>query len=103
MKRKMTLALSVAIFVTSLQLLAKEDKAGYEDCILEHVSGTEDTLAANMMSYACHRLYIDNFMLNEKDKGYFQCLLDYMPEAKKPEITIQIRRTCNDKYRSFFR
>ncbi len=87
----------------SLQLVAKEDKAGYEDCVLEHISATEDALAANLMTYACHRLFIDNFMLSEQDQGYFQCLLDYMPDAKRAEITLQIKRTCNDKHRSIFR
>lgn len=102
MKHEIMLVVSIVVFVASSQLLAKEDKAGYEECVLEHVSGSEDALAANMMTYACHRLYIDNFMITEKDQGYFQCLLDYMPDAKKPEITLQIKRVCNDKHRSLF-
>ncbi|MGF1729599.1 VF_A0006 family four-cysteine protein [Photobacterium kasasachensis] len=93
----------IIVIAVSLHVGAKEDKAGYEDCILAHVSGAEDTLAANLMTYACHRLYIDNFMLSEQDQGYYQCLLDFMPDAKKAEITLQIKRTCNDKHRSLFR
>ncbi|MCW8327556.1 hypothetical protein MD588_01905 [Photobacterium sp. SDRW27] len=102
MKRKAVGVVGIIILIVSFQQVAKEDKVGYEDCILEHVSGTEDALAANLMTYACHRLYIDNFMLSEKDQAYFQCLLDYMPDAKKPEITLQIKRVCNDKHRSLF-
>ena len=102
MKRKAIGVVSIVILIVSFQLVAKEDKEGYEDCILEHVSGTEDALAANFMTYACHRLFIDNFMLSEKDQGYFQCLLDYLPDAKKAEITLQIKHVCNEKHRSLF-
>lgn len=84
-------------------LIAKEDKTGYQDCILTHVAGVEDSLAANLMTYACHRLYIDNFMLSEQDEGYFQCLLNYLPDAKQQEATLLVRQTCNQKHRSLFR
>ena len=102
MKRGAMLAVGVVVTAVCFRPLAKEDKAGYETCILEHVSGSEDALAANLMSYACHRLYIDNFMLAEKDQAYYQCLLEYLPDAKKPEISLQIKRVCNEKYRSLF-
>ncbi|WP_036823535.1 VF_A0006 family four-cysteine protein, partial [Photobacterium sanctipauli] len=79
-----------------------EDKAAYEDCVLQHVSLAENGTAANLMTNACHRLYIDNFMLSEKDQSYFQCLLEYLPPSKSTPVAMRIKSTCNSKHRSLF-
>ncbi|MGF1682607.1 VF_A0006 family four-cysteine protein [Photobacterium minamisatsumaniensis] len=83
-------------------VMAAEDKEAHEDCILEHVSLAENGTAASLMTNACHRLYIDNFMLSEKDQGYFQCLLDYLPPSKSTSVAMQVKSTCNSRHRSLF-
>lgn len=98
--KKLTLLLFVAL--SSELSLAKEDKEGYETCILEHVSLAENGTAANLMTNACHRLYIDNFMLSDNDQAYFQCLLDYLPETKHLRTAMQVKSTCNSRHRSLF-
>ncbi|MGR5061794.1 VF_A0006 family four-cysteine protein [Photobacterium sp. DNB22_13_2] len=97
---KLTLLLFVAL--GSEMCLAKEDKEGYETCILEHVSLAENGTSANLMTNACHRLYVDNFMLSDKDQAYFQCLLDYLPETKHLRTAMQVKSTCNSRHRSLF-
>jgi hypothetical protein len=82
---------------------AKEDKEAYQDCVLQYVAGTEDPSAASMLTYACNQLYVDNFMLSEKDTNYNQCLLDYLPDSKKRAVSMKIKQTCNEKHRSFFK
>ncbi|MEJ2762656.1 VF_A0006 family four-cysteine protein [Photobacterium sp. MCCC 1A19761] len=90
-------------FVAVGNVAAKEDKAAYQHCVLTHVAGVEDSLAASLMTYACHRLYIDNFMLSAQDEGYFQCLLTYLPEAKQQQVTLLVRQTCHEQHRRLFR
>ncbi|UXI02089.1 VF_A0006 family four-cysteine protein [Photobacterium sp. TY1-4] len=111
MRRIVAMGLIVVLLTTVLligfvvvgSVAAKEDKAAYQHCVLTHVSGVEDSLAANLMTYACHRLYIDNFMLSAEDEGYFQCLLTYLPEAKQQQVTLLVRQTCHQQHRSLFR
>ena len=97
---KVILLLVVAF--SSTVSIAKEDKEGYETCILEYVSLAENGTSANLMTNACHRLYIDNFMLSDKDEAYFQCLLDYLPETKHLRTAMQVKSTCNSRHRSLF-
>ncbi|WP_237156959.1 VF_A0006 family four-cysteine protein [Photobacterium rosenbergii] len=98
--RKVALLLIIAL--SSAFSVAKEDKDGYETCILEYVSLAENGTSANLMTNACHRLYIDNFMLSDKDEAYFQCLLDYLPETKHLRTAMQVKSTCNSRHRSLF-
>ena len=98
--KKVTLLLIAA--VSSAWCLAKEDKEGYETCILEYVSLAENGTSANLMTNACHRLYIDNIMLSDKDEAYFQCLLEYLPETKHLRTAMQVKSTCNSRHRSLF-
>lgn len=99
---KRVVALLLGAFVTVSNVSAKEDKAGYEDCVLEHVSGAEEVLAVNVITYACHRLYIDNFMLSDKDEAYFSCLLEYLPASKSEQVTHKIRNICYRRHLGLF-
>ena len=81
---------------------AKPDQQAYDDCVLANVSKAEESAAASIMTNACHRLHMDNFMISEKDQAYFQCLLDYLPEVKKRSLTMQVKQTCDSKHRSLF-
>ncbi len=94
--------LGVALCLVASTAVAKQNKEAYQDCILASASKAEDTSAASMMTNACHRLYIDNFMLSQKDQDYFQCLLDYLPDVKKRSVAVQVQQTCDQKHRSFF-
>ncbi|KMV30694.1 MULTISPECIES: VF_A0006 family four-cysteine protein [Photobacterium] len=94
--------LSVALCLVASTAVAKQDKEAYQDCILSSASQAEDSAAASIMTNACHRLYIDNFMLSSKDQDYFQCLLDYLPDVKKRSAAVQVQQTCDRKHRSLF-
>lgn len=91
----------VLLFIAG-NVQAKEDKAAYQDCVLQYVTGTEDPSAASMLTHACNQLYVDNFMLSEKDVNYNQCLLDYLPDSKNRAVSMKVKQTCNEKHRSFF-
>ena len=93
--------LLIYLFIT-INAYAKEDKVAYQDCILQYITGTEDKSATNILSEACRVLYIDNFILLEKEKNYNQCLLEYLQGSKNRDESIKIKNTCNEKYRSFF-
>lgn len=93
----------VLMILASAGAQAKADREGYDTCILEHVSVSENTTATNLMTNACHRLYIDNFMLSEKDQAYFSCLLEYLPAVKNDQSAMQVKNTCDSRHRSLFK
>ncbi|MUK68290.1 hypothetical protein GNP76_11975 [Aliivibrio fischeri] len=81
---------------------AKEDKEAYQDCIFQYVTGTEEPSVSLILTNACKKLYIDNFMLEEKDANYNQCLLDNLQSSKNKIASLKVKQACDQKYRSFF-
>ncbi|KLV09168.1 hypothetical protein ABT56_02955 [Photobacterium aquae] len=92
----------IGMMAAAVPAVAKEDKEGYETCILEHVPPSENAVATNLMTNACHRLFIDNFMLSDKDRAYFECQLQYLPVVKNDQAAFQVKATCNKRHRSLF-
>lgn len=80
-----------------------EQREQYNDCVLQYVSPAEEPAAITWLLNACRELYLDNILLTDKDKDYYQCLLDFMSKSSRLEATLSIKQACQDRYRSFLR
>jgi len=71
----------------------------YDDCILKNLKGAKLDLAAHLIKQACEKNYKSSTFTSDKNRAYYNCLLEHLIEVESIQAIMDIKTSCANKHK----